>query len=411
MALGLLLILVFLLCLSGFFSGSETALFSITRLELNRYEKDPSFRFVRKLLENPGRTLVAILLGNLFVNIFATTVAEMFFGIYFPDKAELVTFVVMTTLILVFGEILPKIIAINVRTGFARLFSRPLYIISSILAPLRALLEKAGDFFIRLFAHIAGPPANALNKEEWLHLLSDSHTTVKELKKKIAIRLVNFADLRAKDLITPRKNLAALDLDSTPEQVTDLIKKCPFSRYPVYEKEIDNIKGYIHLKDLFCRKLNIGSLREILRPPLIVPGSKKLGALLKEMIKLNSHLSFVINEYGGLAGVVTMNDVLGRAVGSGLSGERGGPIRKMYDGTYSVDGAAPFPDFIEIAGIEGVEKNRTRTVNGFIISAIGRIPQMGENIEIEGIKFYILDAGENFIRRVIVSVFRKGDLK
>ena len=318
----LLLIFLVLLCFSAFFSGSETALFSLSKVQLHKYRESRAASAVRILeqLREPRRLLVTILLGNEFANFSLAIVAAAFvnrFDIQ-PIELELLFSVgLITPLLLVFGDILPKNLALQFAPQIAPVVVWPLAAFSWLVRPLRAAFTAAADSVVRLFG---GPRTGAqpvIMEEEYRRLvdIGRKEGVIFEEEREIIHNVFEFTDKIVAEIMTPAQELFALSVDLPYGRVLDEIRDMRYSRVPFFEGRRDNVVGILHVRDLFVfsrrHRAEAGvPLRDILKPPLFIEPSTPLEQLLREFQRTQQHMAIVCGPDRAPVGVVTMDDVL-----------------------------------------------------------------------------------------------------
>lgn len=317
-----LLGLLLLLSLSAFFSASEAALFSLSRLRLRRLsEIDPKRGgTVLRLLERPTRTLITILIGNELVNVTAAvTGTSLVTYLVGPPKAWL-AILFMLPLILVFGELTPKTAAVTRADEVSCGVARPLYLFSLLIAPLRGLLTWVVNAILRLLGVSATLGPSGISEEEFKVILDVGRRdgVVEPSEQEMIERVLGFGQKSVRQVMTPRSAIFCLDVNLSFEEALEQVKKASFSRIPVYQETIDRIVGILHAKDLLRVKAE-GSppptLSPLLHPPFFIPETQGVDTLLKEFQRRRQRMAIVVNEYGGTAGLVTLEDLLEEVVG------------------------------------------------------------------------------------------------
>jgi putative hemolysin len=314
------LIGVFLLVsLSALFSAAETALFSLSRLRLAQTEPQRGGR-VLKLLERPARTIVTILIGNDLVNITAsitaTTLVLHLWGVQNAWLAPLLTL----PLILIFGELIPKMLAVSHAERVSVLVSRPLELFSILITPIQAGLKRAADFCLRILGVSPALSPSGVSDEDFKTILDVGRQegVVEPTEHTMIERVLAFAEVPVRQVMTPRIDMFCLDINLSFDEVVAAVTKAAFSRIPVYQDTIDRIVGILNAKDLLRVKAE-GSppptLSSLLHPPFFIPETTRIHTLIKEFQRRGRHLAIVVNEYGATAGLVTLEDLLEELVG------------------------------------------------------------------------------------------------
>ncbi len=314
--------LVLLLFLSAFFSSAETALFSISRLRLQRLsETEPGWGGrVFKLLERPTRTIVTILIGNELVNVTASvTMTSFVLYLWGPERAWL-SILFMLPLILIFGELTPKMGAFAYSETVSRFVARPLTLFSLLITPVRAIITRVVDLCLRALGvpSALGPSGISENEFKTLLDVGRQEGIVEPNEHKMIERVLAFADVRVRQVMTHRSNMFCLDVNLSFGEAVERVKQAAFSRIPVYQETTDRVVGILYARDLLQAKAE-GSppptLSSLLHPPFFVPETKRIDTLLKEFQRRRRHMAIVVNEYGSTSGLVTLEDLLEELVG------------------------------------------------------------------------------------------------
>jgi CBS domain containing-hemolysin-like protein len=314
--------LFLLLSLSAFFSAAETALFSLSRLRLQRVSQTETQRGDRllKLLERPTRTIVTILIGNDLVNITASvTTTALILHIWGAQKAWLAP-LLMLPLILVFGDLTPKMLAVAYPERVSVLVSRPLEIFSRLITPVQAVLKRVVDLCLRLLGVPAALSPSGVSEEDFRVILDVGRQegVVEPTEHTMIERVLAFAEVPVRQVMTPRGGMFCLDMNLSFDEAVAAVTKAAFSRIPVYQETIDRIVGILNAKDLLRVKAEgspPATLSSLLHPPFFIPETTRIDTLLKEFQRRGRHMAIVVNEYGATAGLVTLEDLLEELVG------------------------------------------------------------------------------------------------
>jgi len=392
-----LYIIVFFVFLifSAFFSGSETAFFSLNDIIIRQIaeEKTGSAKRVTRLLANSRRLLSALLMGNTFVNVSAASLAAIITtrlclraGI--DEKlAYLINILAVTFLILVFSEITPKIIAVkNARTWAYRL-SLPVYGIYYLFFPLTVIIDKSISFISRIFKLGESKEEKFFHSNEFQALLDlgEEQGELEEEEKEMIHSIFEFGDTIVREIMIPRPDVVCISHDSSLEELIELIKTKGHTRIPVYEETIDKISGIINAKDLLpfvSNPIQKKDLLELARPVIFVPESKKIDDLLRLFQKERQHLAIVVDEYGGTSGIVTLENVIEEIVGD---------IRDEYDqeqslfktvdkNNYLVNAKIDIESLNDLININLPEKDEYDTLGGFILEMTGTVPREKQEV-------------------------------
>lgn len=417
--------LIILLVGSALVSGTEVAFFSLSQTELDGLsEKSKGNNLIVQLLEKPKKLLGTILITNNFINIlivllFASLDDYMFGNMNFAIHwwvFHIPAYVVkgsiqvglVTFLILLFGEVLPKVYATRKALQFAELMAKPVHVLNIILTPLSGLLIRLTG----IVENRLGNKNNNLSVEKLsqaLELTSGDATTKDE--QKILEGIVSFGNTETVQIMKPRTDVFALSDEESYEEVLKKILKNGYSRNPVYHETVDNIIGVLYAKDLLAH-LNKKSFKwqKLLREPFFVPENKKLDDLLSEFQEKKKHLAVVVDEYGGTSGIVTLEDVIEEIVGD-INDEFDDDdlsYSKLDENNYIFDGKVTIKDFCRVLEDENEEKfeeekGESETLAGFILEVSGKFPKKGEKINFDGYTFTVEALDRKRIKQVKVT--------
>ncbi len=378
-----IILLIVLLVLSGFFSSSETALFTISKTKARHLAKQDikSLKLIRKMKEDPHRLLTTILIGNNIVNVGAAAMATSITMTIFPNHAVGIATGAMTFLILVFGEVLPKSFATRNNILIARIIIYPIYWISILFYPVVRFL----NFIPRITGKIKKTPA--ATEEELMTFVEvvEEGGEIKEEEKELIHKIFEFDDTNASEIMTPRTDMLVIEADEEPQ--LEQIVSSGFTRIPVIEDNIDNIIGIINIKDLFLQKIISGDkidVRNIMTRPYFVPENKKLDKLLQQFKETKHHMAIVVDEYGGVSGLITLEDALEEIVGEIIdeTDKEEPHIVKVQSKEWMVLGKSDIDEVNEAIGMDIPDSKEYDTFSGYILNAIGRIPKEKETITI-----------------------------
>jgi len=390
------IVLGILFFLSAFFSGSETALMAIDRLRV-KYLVQKKRRGAEKLeevLEKPDRVLSAILVGNNVVNIAISVLATGLFVHYFGvAQGEWMTILVLTPMLLLFAEVTPKAFAAQYPERLSFLVLRPIRFFITLLAPLVWLITG----FTRLMTRLIAPreePRPIISEDEIRALISVGEQTgvVAKDKRRMLHGVFELSQTRVRDLMVPRTEVVGIEVNSGFEEVLHLVQEAHHSRFPVYQENLDNVVGIIHSKDVLCYvgRSSEFSLRDIARPPYFVPESKRVETLLQAFRKKHIHLAVVVDEYGGVEGIVTLEDIFEEIVGD-IQDEYDTDevlVKELGPGHFWVDGSISLRTINRKYGLQLSEEHAT-TLAGFLLRLMGTIPKEGDSCQWEGTVFTV----------------------
>ena len=406
---GQIIVLLVLLVLSAFFSMSETALMSLSKIRIRHMVEEgvKGAKLVEKLIEDPNKLLGAILIGNNIVNIGASSIAtslavKLSGG---SDSAVLIVTIIMTVLVLIFGEITPKSIAKQKSEQVSLKVSKPIKLCVFIFKPFVAVFTIISSVFIRLFGGDPKATEPFITEEELKTMVgvSEEEGVLEDVEKEMIFNVFDFADLQVKDVMVQRVDVTAVEVNDSYEDLLKIIKEDQYSRIPVYDDTIDDIVGILNVKDLIIEgdKGKEFKVTEYMREPLYTFEFKKITELFNEMKKTRNHMAVVLDEYGGTVGIVTIEDLVEEIVGDiqdEYDKERD-MIEVIKEDEYVVEGSARLDDVSDLIGVS-MESEEFDSVGGLIIGALGRIPENNEEVIIDRIKFVVEEVEKNRIMKV-----------
>jgi putative hemolysin len=389
-----LLGLAVLIVLSAFFSGSETALMALDKLRLKHLvqKKRPGADRLEKILERPDRLLGAILVGNNLANIAASVFATTFFVQLYGDQGELLTILILTPLLLILSEISPKTYAAQYPEKVSFLVLRPILAVLWVLTPVVWLVTGAS----RLLTYfVKGEEKRPIISEEEIRTIisvGEETGVVAKEQRRMLHGIFELSQTRVRDVMIPRTEVVGVDVSARFEEVLPLVQQARHSRFPVFEENLDNVVGVIHSKDIlnFVGRPEDFSLREIARPPYFVPESKRIGTLLQSFRKKRIHLAVVVDEYGGVEGIVTLEDIVEEIVGE-IQDEYDVEevlFRELAPGRFLVDGSVSLKTVNRRFGLE-LSEEHANTLAGFLLRIMGTIPEEGDSCRSDGTLFTV----------------------
>ena len=409
-----IVVLVILLLLSALISGSEVAFFSLGAGELEELEDDaPKHNRIKTLLVKPEELLGTILISNNFVNVGIVILSTFLLNTFFSPElwSPLLTFVIeilaITGVLLLFGEILPKVYANTARLKFARFVVPFIFRLHKILKPLSKRLSKTIN---RINIEGRGPSLSVDDLEQALELTTDEHTT--EDEQRILKGIVRFGSTTVKEVMTPRTSVIAIDITASfHDTLTHIIDK-GYSRIPVYEEQLDQIKGLLYVKDLlpYVDASNNFGWQDLIRTPFFVPESKKIDDLLKEFQQRRIHLAIVVDEFGGTSGVISLEDVLEEIVGE-ISDEFDDDdlvYSKLDSNNYVFEAQTPLIDFCRVLDLpkdifESVD-GESDSLAGLVLELAGKFLEKNEEITYEAFTFKVESVDQRKLIRIKVTV-------
>jgi len=420
-----ILFLGFLLYLSGIFSGSETAMMSLGVLKLKELKERVKSKRIKNEIEdfvkNPDRFLTTILVMNNLVNILASSIATLLVTTIIPGSQGIILAIVtgaMTFLILVFGEITPKI---NARTNSEKVFLKVIGIISFmnfVLKPINFLLLKISKLIMYLLGNKDGEFSPMISQQEIISAFDMGHEEgiLESEEHKMLKRTMEIKDISVDEVMTPRVEMICIDENDVLTNLLKIVTDEGYSRIPVFRENIDKIVGICYAKDILglllernedTKVLEKMKAKDIMRPPYFVPEAKKVDDLLKELRNQKSHIAIIIDEYGGTAGMVTMEDLIEELTGEIFDEydeeEDEVNIKKIDDTSYILDGMTQINDIERELDIDFPE-TEFETIGGYLLELLERFPRTGEIIKDPPYTFEILASARNKIEKIKLTL-------
>ncbi len=405
---------VLLLCGSAFFSGSETALFSLSRLDLQKLRRvrHRHSETLHALLDQPRRLIISILCGNELVNIAsAANMTGILVSLYDAERAGLISVLVMVPLLLLFGEVTPKTISVSnpVRIS-TRVVASPMSLWVRIVAPLVWVIRSVADRITTLIVGEEKAAENILQLDEFRTLVEEvaKEGQLNATERALIYNLLEAGDTEVVEIMTPRTRTAFLNADMSVPEMVERFRTFRHPRVPVFRMHRDNLVGFVHAEDVLRHIIDGTDLsalvpEDIMHPPVVVPLTKKVDEMFDFFQAKNARAAAVLNEFGGVEGFVTMKDVLTFIFGQ-ISGEVQGQehYQERDENYYEVRGDMKLNDFNNLTNF-GIEDPRMTTIGGVAFRHLDRLPRVGDQVTVEGITITVLQMDEHRIDRVRVS--------
>ena len=376
--------IIILIMFSAYFSATETAFTSVNRIRIKNLagNGDKRAKRVLELTDKYDSLLSTILIGNNIVNILITVIATLLFVELYGSLGPTIATVVTTVLILIFGEITPKSLAKEIPEKTSMGFGGSIRFVMMIFTPLNFLFREWKKLVAKAFKMDA---EQGITEEELLTMVEEAETEggLDEERSELIQNAIEFNGLEAWDILTPRVDVAAIEVDTCKDDILKLFRDTGFSRIPVYDDDIDNILGVLNQKDFHNYIYGTSAdIREYVAPVVFIPETMKLPVILKKMQTTKTHMAVVIDEYGGLAGIVTLEDILEELVGeiydehdTVISQE----IMPLYDGSYRVKGSANVEKLFDFFDVD--DYIDPVTVNGWVVLELDKLPETGDCFE------------------------------
>ena len=402
--------LIFLLILSGFFSGSETGMMAANKIKLRNLSKKSktSAKRALDLLKRPDQLLSAILVGNNFANILASAIVTIMMLNYFGGNVVLGS-IILTIVILIFSEITPKTMAAIKPESFATRSSFILNILVYIFKPLIFLTNFLSKQILKIFKLDAKDATlnENLNTEELRTLLEESGDLIPKQYRKMLSSVLGMEELIVEDIMIPTSEIIGIDINMDYQNATKIIQSTEYTRLPVYKDSIDNMIGVLHLKDshAFLKKFNEQKdINELLQKTYFVSQSTLLMKQLREFLASNQSIALVVDEYGEIEGLISVEDIFKEITGKfgGDKEELEREFIKLKDGSILTDGNSKIRDLNNYVNWE-IPETSSKTINGLITEFLDQIPQANLCIEIDNYRFEILELDENLISKIKIK--------
>jgi CBS domain containing-hemolysin-like protein len=409
-----LILFVVLLVFSGFFSSSETSLFSLSRTQLEQMRRDgnPHVNLIERLLSQPRRLIVTILIGNEFVNVAASVISAALVIELLGAENKLVNLFIMVPILLLVGEITPKTLAIRNNVTFASFLSRPIELFANLITPVRQSVRFVADWVTTLIVGRERSRANIVTEDMVRTLAKEAvgEGVLDPLEAQYINHIFDFGNKSVAQVMTPRSNIFFLPADMTLPEMVRQLHRTRRTKIPVYSGNRDNILGILYARDLLgldtaAIAATPGGLQRVLRAPYYVPETKLAADLFHLFRKRRLSLALTVDEYGGVTGLVTMEDLLECIFGdlpSASDVAAGMEYRKFTDGSTRIAGSMRVEQFNREFDAN-LPEDGAETVGGLVLERLGELPSVGASLVMEGLKFSVATVRDNRIQELSVS--------
>lgn len=405
-SLPLLLVIVFCIIASAYFSASETAFSTMNRIRMKNLADGGDARAATalKLVDNYDKLISTILIGNNIVNIISASLATVVFTAWLADAGVSISTAVMTVVVLIFGEISPKTLAKENAEPFALATARLMWFLYIVLTPLNFLFSMWKKLLDRVFKKKSEPGITA---EELITMVDEAQNDggIDEHNGELIRSAIEFDDLDAGDILTPRVDLVAVDKNTPMDEVCQVFVNNTYSRLPVYDDSIDNIVGMIHEKDFFAalnRKAD--NFTSAIKPVIYVSSGIKISRLLRLIQQAKTHVAVVVDEFGGTEGIVTLEDILEQLVGD-IWDEHDiveQEIEELNNTTFMVSGSCSLEDFFEMFRLpeDELEEYESVTVGGWVMEELGCVPEIGAHFVFHQNEVYVTKVEKRHVKEI-----------
>jgi putative hemolysin len=412
-----ILVVLALVLLNAIFVAAEYALVTARRARLEERAADGNraARTALETMDEPVRFISTVQVGITVVGIALGSIGEPLISRYFDflprGVAFVISFAVLTYLSVVLGELVPKAVALQRAEVLAVALAVPIDVLSRVFSPVVWVLQHSANGVLRLLGVKPAPAGMiAFTRDDIRHSVAAAEDVgeIETAEEEMLYKVFDFAQKEAADVMVPRPDVVALPIELGPEEALRLVLDSPFTRYPVYRESLDDVLGILHIRALVAalndHTLAEVAIEELLRPAYVVPETKDLGALLAEFRKTNQHMAVVVDEYGAMAGIVTLEDVLEEIVGD-IEDEFDLPdesVERVSETTIRIDGSFTIDDFNEQFGTE-LATDDFHTVAGFVFGHLGRAAQVGDEVSERTLAFRVLETSGTRIQRLEVE--------
>ena len=403
----LFLIIIFFLIMSAFFSGSETALFSITKSELYNlaFSEKRSDNLIASLMKKPRKALITILIGNLISNIFVTSLTTSILLDKYGRFGHFIAIAVVTPVVIIMCEIIPKFISLSAAVTISKKIINPLYLFHKIFYPVRTVFLIISNILIKLFKLKSDPSMNLSQREIDIAIkLNESRGFIDKDESRFIKNVLRFSQKTAENVMIPRNRAIGVEMSSTIKDAISIFKESGIMRAPVYRSNLDNIVGIIDSRDLipyiYGQKKG-KTIKPLIRKVNFYPESKELVDLLNEFLTNRIQMAVLIDEYGGTSGIVTLSSIVSEVMGESFNlddSRQKGEIKKIRSATV-VDAGMQIDDFNDQFNTD-LHSTESETLGGYILEKLGHLPTRGEFISINGYNLVV----RNIKRNIIISL-------
>ena len=406
-----LVFIIILLLLSAFFSSAETAFTTVNRIKIRSLIESGSKRAmtVDRIIENKGKMLSAILIGNNIVNLSASTLTTSLVISLWGNYATGIATGILTILVLIFGEISPKTAATLYADTFALAYAPVIRGLMTVLTPVIYIIDKLAGIVLKLLGLDQKNMNQAITEEELRTFVDVSHEdgVIEQEEKEIINNLFDFGESKVKDIMIPRIDMSLIDVESEYLDVINIYKETKYSRFPVFEDNPDNVVGVLNIKDLITAPTGQAfNLKSIMRKPYFVYEQKNTSELFREMQKNSISIAIVIDEYGTSVGMVTTEDLLEEIVGDirdEYDQDEEEEFKQIASHVYRIDAAYKLDDINSEIGCH-LESDDNDSIGGYIIEKLDRFPKTGDHFTIDNLEFIIEKASKARIDSILMKV-------
>ena len=409
-----------LMGLSAFFSSSETALFSLSNVQLEqmRQKKHPRLDVIERLLTRPRRLIMTIIIGNDLVNVSAAMISATIVIQLLSEEYKWINLFIMVPILLLVGEVTPKTLAIRNNVAFASAESRPIEFFARMVKPLRVLVRTVSEWFITLIVGKERSLGNIITEDMVRTLAYEAvgEGALDRTEAQFIEQIFDFGNKILEDVMTPRSEIFFLQLENTVPEILQELHRTRHTKVPIFQEHRDNIRGILYARDLLGIDLDEISkepqwFKNLLREPYFVPESKPAAELFDTFRERRMSCALTVDEYGGVTGLVTMEDLLECIFGDIHSPSDVSPqayIKMLSEDRYRIDGAMPIADLNREIGCD-LPEDQAETIGGLVLHKFGELPPENASIQISGLHFSVVEVEENRIKELHLEKSEKHD--
>ncbi|MDP8253038.1 MAG: hemolysin family protein [Candidatus Kaelpia aquatica] len=402
--------LLLFLILSALFSSSESAIFSLTEYERSKFKSRhlSAYQRLSSFLKDSTKTISLIITGNTIVNIVATSIMGVLLYYFFPQISVILSIFIVTSIILFFGEVVPKLLALRFASSFSFFSVYFLTLISKVIFPLESFFSRAAIkvsllFFSENVGALEDKPA--LSEIYAMVKSGEERGLLDKEERVLAERVLDLGKSWAREIMTPRIDMEALEEKSSLDELKELIRETKHTRYIIYRESLDSVAGVIYSRDFLFSKFSIWN--DLVRPVLTVPDSMDIDELLIQFKERNEEIALIVDEYGGTAGIVTLEDILEELVGE-IENEYKrdkNKIKKIDLDTYTVMANVSLSDLSDELDVD-LKTPGISSLGGLLLNLFQKVPSSGQSIEYKDLKFFIDEVSRNRIKKVTIKISR-----
>ena len=405
-----IIILTILLILSAIFSSAETAFMSVNKIRLKQLINKGNKKAIKvnKILEDKDKMLSAILIGNNFVNLSASSITTTLVYELYGDGFASIATGILTFIILIFGEIIPKTAASKHSEKFSMFYSFIIYLLMLIFTPIIFIVNKISELFMKIFKLDTQEPEITLT-EETIKTIVDvgqEEGIIKESEHELIQNVFEFADSCARDIMIPKTSIKGVMINDSYEDIMKIFKEEKYTRLVIYDESKQNIDGIINIRDMIHVSKEEFDINKIMKNPLITYEYKKISELLKDMKKTSNNMAIVIDEYGEIIGLLTLEDILEELVGEirdEYDEDELTQIIKISDNVYEIEGILKIDDVNRELKLN-IESKDYDTIGGFIIEQLDKLPNLNDKVVWNNLRFDILNISNNRIEKIKLTI-------